>query len=49
MDLKKLVEKAAPRCSGCPYALGLVKTLVNPCPQCRASGSKPFVSPPGKP
>lgn len=22
-------------CAKCPYKLGLVKTLVNPCPQCK--------------
>lgn len=25
-------------CAKCPYKLGLVKTLVNPCPQCKANG-----------
>ena len=22
-------------CAKCPYKLGLIKTLVNPCPECR--------------
>lgn len=42
MDLKKLIQKAAPQCSSCPYALGLVRTLVRPCPQCRLTGHRPF-------
>lgn len=25
-------------CMRCPYRLGLVKTLINPCPQCIAHG-----------
>ena len=25
-------------CAKCPYKLGLVQTLVNPCPQCRLNG-----------
>lgn len=29
-------------CSRCPYKLGIIKTLVNPCPQCKASGYKYF-------
>ncbi|MBR4210990.1 MAG: hypothetical protein IKR84_01200 [Oscillibacter sp.] len=29
-------------CARCPYKLGLVRTLVNPCPQCRADGYAMF-------
>ncbi len=29
-------------CARCPYKLGLVRTLVNPCPQCRAGGYAMF-------
>lgn len=25
-------------CSRCPYTLGLIKTLTNPCPECRMNG-----------
>ena len=25
-------------CAKCPYKLGLIKTLVNPCPECRLNG-----------
>lgn len=48
MALKKLLPTAAPQCAKCPYALGLVKALVSPCPQCGGTGSK-FVFSPGKP
>ena len=35
MNLKKIIlQKKAP-CGKCPYKLGIVKTLVNPCPQCK--------------
>ena len=27
-------------CGKCPYKLGLIKTLVNPCIQCKANGYK---------
>ena len=29
-------------CAECPYKLGLIKALVNPCPQCKANGYKTF-------
>lgn len=25
-------------CGKCPYKLGFVKTLINPCPQCKLNG-----------
>lgn len=25
-------------CGKCPYKLGFVKTLINPCPQCKPDG-----------
>lgn len=25
-------------CAVCPYKLGIIKTVVNPCPQCRIKG-----------
>lgn len=31
-----LVKKAP--CPVCPYKLGMIKTLVSPCPQCRLTG-----------
>ena len=29
------MQKAAIPCPTCPYKRGIVKTLVNPCPQCK--------------
>ena len=31
-------EKAGEPCRICPYKLGIVKTFVDPCPQCRKNG-----------
>ena len=32
-----MLEKKVP-CPVCPYKLGMIKTLVSPCPQCRLTG-----------
>ena len=29
-------------CAKCPYKLGLIKTLVNPCPKCRLNGYQSY-------
>ena len=29
-------------CEKCPYKLGLIKTLVNPCPQCQLNNYRTF-------
>lgn len=29
------MQKATSPCTTCPYKRGIVKTLVNPCPQCK--------------
>ena len=31
-----------PPCARCPYKLGQIQTLINPCPQCKAEGYKAF-------
>lgn len=36
--MKKIIDSIKPPCPKCPYKLGLVRTLVNPCPQCKANG-----------
>lgn len=35
------------KCKKCPYRLGEIKCVTNPCPKCKASGSKthPFPKP----
>ncbi len=35
LKINKIISKIKPPCSKCPYKLGLVHTLVNPCPQCK--------------
>lgn len=35
MNNTNLLKKLKPPCSQCPYKLGQVQTVVNPCPQCR--------------
>ncbi|MCL1987824.1 MAG: hypothetical protein FWG64_07630 [Firmicutes bacterium] len=39
MDIKKIIKAATKNapCDSCGYKLGLVQTLVSPCPQCRKS------------
>lgn len=38
MKMKKLIYQLKPPCQKCPYTLGIVKTVVNPCPQCKWNG-----------
>ena len=38
MKLKDLPHRIIPPCAKCPYKLGLVHTVVNPCPQCKVNG-----------
>lgn len=38
MKIKEIIlQKKAP-CGKCPYKLGLIETLTNPCPQCKQDG-----------
>lgn len=34
--------KKSPPCPECPYKLGLVETVANPCPQCMLDDYKTF-------
>lgn len=38
MKLKKIIYKLTPPCEKCPYKLGQVHTVANPCPQCKLNG-----------
>lgn len=38
----KLIYRIKPPCSKCPYALGRIRTVTNPCPQCKANGYRSF-------
>lgn len=42
MKIKKLIDRLKPPCPKCPYKLGLVKTVVNPCPRCKDNGYQSF-------
>ena len=42
MKLKKLIYGINPPCAKCPYKLGLVHTVVNPCPQCKENNYKTY-------
>lgn len=35
-------KKVTEPCAECPYKLGLVHTVVNPCPRCKANGYQTF-------
>ena len=38
MNSQKRFSRLKPPCPKCPYTLGQVKTLTNPCPQCKLNG-----------
>ena len=42
MNMKSLIHHITPPCAKCPYKLGLVHTVVNPCPQCKENGYQTF-------
>lgn len=42
MNMKKLFQKINSPCSKCPYKLGLVHTVFNPCPQCKENGYQTY-------
>lgn len=38
MKLKKLLDTILQPCNKCPYKLGIIKSVENPCPQCKLNG-----------
>ena len=42
LKLNDLFHQIKPPCDKCPYKLGLVQTLTNPCPQCKENGYQTF-------
>ena len=40
--MKELIYQVKPPCAKCPYKLGLVHTVVNPCPECKENGYQSF-------
>ena len=42
MKIKKLVYQYKPPCSKCPYKLGKIRAVANPCPQCELNGYQSY-------
>ena len=42
MKANDLIHHMNPPCAKCPYKLGLVHAVVNPCPQCKENGYQTF-------
>ena len=42
LRIAKLLSKRNPPCPSCPYKLGIIRTPVNPCPQCEQNGYKTY-------
>lgn len=42
MSIITLIHHADPPCAKCPYKLGLVHTVVNPCPYCKENDYQTF-------
>ena len=38
MKMEQLFYQTKPLCAKCPYKLGQIHTVANPCPQCRENG-----------
>lgn len=41
-NMKQLIHQIKPPCDKCPYKMGLVHTVVNPCPHCKENGYQTF-------
>ena len=40
--MKRVFCKTKLPCAQCPYMLGLIRTVVNPCPQCKLNRHRTF-------
>lgn len=40
--LKKIMKYMKKSCRKCPYKLGLIETVANPCPQCKLNDYQAF-------
>lgn len=40
--MKKMAYRLNPPCPKCPYKLGLIEMVANPCPQCKLSDYQNF-------
>ena len=42
MKMTGRIQPMNQSCAKCPYKLGLVQALINPCPQCKENGYQMF-------
>ncbi|MBR3570507.1 MAG: hypothetical protein IKN96_06880 [Oscillibacter sp.] len=42
MEIENPLKRLKAPCARCPYKLGLVRAVVNPCPQCKDNGYAMF-------
>ena len=42
MNTKGLARKIKPPCQKCPYKLGQIEAIKNPCPECKMDGYKSY-------
>jgi hypothetical protein len=40
--ISEIIEVVNPPCSKCPYKLGIIHTVRNPCPECKTNGYKAY-------
>lgn len=41
-NIRKWIYRMKPPCSKCPYEMGIIKTLVHPCPECKLNDYRKF-------
>lgn len=42
MKIKEMLYKILPPCRKCPYTLGLIYTVSNPCPKCELNSYQSY-------
>ena len=42
MKMTDIIQQMNQPCAKCPYKLGVVQALTNPCPQCKENGYQTF-------
>lgn len=42
MKVREMISQLKPPCPKCPYTLGVVHTVINPCPKCKENGYQMF-------
>ena len=41
-EMKNQIRRVITPCNKCPYKIGIIKTVTNPCPQCKLNKYKRF-------